>query len=60
MQKIWKIQQWSQDWKISVFIPMPKNVQTTAQCIISHASKVMFKILQARLQHYVNQELSDV
>ena len=55
-QKIWKTQQWSQDWKRSVFIPLPKkdnakqcsNYRTTA--LISHASKVMLKILQARLQ----------
>ena len=65
-QQIWKTQQWSQDWKKSVFIPIPKkgnakecsNYHTIA--IISHASKVMLKILQARLQHYVNQELPDV
>ena len=64
-QQIWKTQQWPQDWKTSVFIPfpkkaMPKNAQTTTQLIISHASKVMLKILQARLQQYVNCELSDV
>ena len=65
-QKIWKAQQWSQDWKRSVFIPIPKkgnakecsNYHTTA--LISHASKIMFKILQARLQQYVNRELPDV
>ena len=65
-QPIWKIQQWPQDWKRSVFIPIPKrgnakecsNYLTIA--LISHASKVMLKILQARLQQYVNHELSDV
>ena len=65
-QQIWKTQQWPQDWKRSVFIPIPKkgnpkecsNYHTTA--IISHASKVMLKILQARLQQYVDQELPDV
>ena len=65
-QQIWKTQQWSQDWKGSVFIPIPKkdnakecsNYHTIA--LISHASKVMLKILQARLQQYVNRELPDV
>ena len=65
-QKIWKTQQWPQDWKRSVFIPIPKkgnakecsNYRTTA--LISHASKVLLKILQARLQQYVNHEISDV
>ena len=64
-QQIWKTQQWPQDWKISVFIPVPKkgrakecsNYGTVA--LISHASKVMLKILQARLQQYVNRELPD-
>ena len=64
-QQIWKTQQWPQDWKRSVFIPMPKkgnakecsNYGTIA--LISHASKVMLKILQARLQQYVNRELPD-
>ena len=64
-QQIWKSQQWPQDWKRSVFILMPKkgnakecsNYHTIA--LISHTSKVMLKILQARLQQYVNQELSD-
>ena len=59
-------QQWPQDWKRSVFIPIPKkgnakecsNERTIA--LISHASKVMLKILQARLQQYVNHELPDV
>ena len=61
--EIWKIQQWSQDWKRSVFISIPKkgkakecsNYHTTA--LISHASKAMLKILQARLQQYENREL---
>ena len=65
-QQIWKTQQWPQDWKRSVFIPIPKkgnakecsNYLTIA--LISHASKVMLKILQARLQQYVNHELPDV
>ena len=59
------IQQWPQDWKMSVFIPIPKkgntecsNYRTSA--LISHASKVILKILQARLQQYMNQELPDV
>ena len=59
-QQIWKTQQWPQDWKRSVFIPIPKkgnlkehsNYHTSA--LISHASKVMLKILQARLQEYMN------
>ena len=60
----WKTQQWPQDWKRSVFIPIPKkgipkNAQTTAQ-LHSHTSKVMLKILQARLQQYMNHELPDV
>ena len=66
-QQIWKTQQWPQDWKRSVFIPSPKkgnakecsNYHTIA--LISHASKVMFKILQARLQQqFVNHKLPDV
>ena len=65
-QQIWKTQQWPQDWKRSVFIPIPKkgnakeysNYHTIA--VISHASKVMLKILQARLQQYLNCELPDV
>ena len=59
-QKIWKIQQWPQDWKGSVFIPIPK-MGNAKECssyriiaLISHTSKVMLKILQARLQQYVN------
>ena len=65
-QQIWKTQQWLQDWKRSVFIPIPKkgnakecsNYLTIA--LILHASKVMLKILQARLQQHVNHELPDV
>ena len=58
-QQIWKTQQWPQDWKISVFIPIPKKGNAKecsnyhAIAFISHASKVMLKILQARLQQYV-------
>ena len=65
-QQIWKTQQWPQNWKRSVFIPsqrkaMLKNVPTTVQLhLISYASKVMLKILQVRLQKYVNWELPDV
>ena len=62
-QQIWKTQQWPQDWKRSVFIPIPNN-GNGKECsnyntiaLISHASKVMLKILQARLQQYVNREL---
>ena len=58
-QQIWKTQQWPQDWKRSVFIPIPKNDQTTAQLHSSH-TLVMLKILQARLQQYVNCELPNV
>ena len=65
-QQIWKTQLWPQDWKWSVFIPIPKkgkakecsNYRTIA--LISHASKVMLKILQARLQQYMNRKLPDV
>ena len=65
-QQIWKTQQWPQDWKRSVFIPIPKkgnakeysNYRTIT--LISQASKVMLNILQARLQQYVNCELPDV
>ena len=65
-QQIWKTQQWPQDWKRSVFIPNPKkgnakdcsNYRTMA--LISHTGKVMPKILQARLQQYMNHELPDV
>ena len=65
-QQIWKTQQWLQDWKRSIFIPIPKkgNVKECSNyctiALISHASKVVLKILQARLQQYVNEELSDV
>ena len=65
-QQIWKTQQWLQDWKRSVFIPIPKkaNVKECSNyCtieFISHTSKVMLKILQARLQQYMNCELPDV
>ena len=65
-QQIWKTQQWPQDWKRSVFIPIPKkgNAKECSNCctnaLISHASKVMLKILQARLQQYMNRELLDV
>ena len=65
-QQIWKIQQWPQDWKRSVLIPIPKKgnaKQCSNYCsiaLISYASKVMFKILQVRLQQYVNRELPDV
>ena len=65
-QQVWKTQQWPQDWKRSAFIPIPKkgnakecsNYHTIA--LISHSSNVMLKILQARLQWYVNQELPGV
>ena len=65
-QQIWTTQQWPQNWKRSVFIPIP-NKGNAKECsnyctiaLISHASKVMLKILQARLQQYVNCELPDV
>ena len=65
-QQMWKTQRWPQDWKRSVFIPIPKkgnakecsNYRTIV--LLSHASKVMLQILQARLQQYVNHELPDV
>ena len=65
-QQVWKNKQWPQDWKMSVFTPTPKkgnakaylNYRTIA--LISHACKVMLKILQARLQQYINQEFPDV
>ena len=65
-QHIWKTQQWTQDWKRSVFVPVPKkgnakecsNYHTVA--LISHASKVMLKILQARLQQYMNREIPEL
>ena len=64
--QIWKTQQWPQHWKRSVFVPIPKkgsakeysNYHTVA--VVSHASKVMLKILQARLQQYMNCEISEV
>ena len=65
-QQIWKTQQWSQDWKRSVFIPIPKkgnDKECSNYCtiaLISHASKAILKILQARLQQYMNRELPDV
>ena len=64
-QQIWKTQQWPQDWKGQFSFQsqrkaMPKNAQTTAQLHSSHASKVMLKILQARLEQYMNCELTDV
>ena len=65
-QQIWKSQQWSQNWKRPVFIPIPKkgNVKECSNyhtvSLISHTSKVMLKILQARLQQYVKHELPDV
>jgi len=65
-QQIWKTQQWPQDWKRLVFIPIPKK-GNAKECsnyytilLISHASKVMLKILQAKLQQYVNHEFPDV
>ena len=65
-QQIWKTQQWPQDWKRAVFIPIPRKVNAK-ECsnyptiaLISHASKVMLKILQDRLQQYLNCELPDV
>ena len=65
-QEIWKAQQWPQDWKTSVFISIPKK-DNAKECsnyctiaLLSHASKVMLKILQVRLQQYMNGELPDV
>ena len=65
-QQIWKTPQWPQDWNRSILIPIPKK-GSTKECVkhqtvarISHASKVKLKILHARLQHYANQELTDV
>ena len=65
-QQIWKTQQWPQDWKRSVFIPIPKK-GNAKQCsnyrmisLISHASEVMLKILQASLQQYMNSEIPDI
>ena len=65
-QQIWNTQQWPQDWKMSVFIPVPKKGNAKecsnycAIALISHISKVMLKILQARLQQYMNHEILDV
>ena len=65
-QQNWKTQQWPQDWKRSVFIPIPKKgnakecLNHSTVAVISHASKVMLIILQARLQQYMNRELPDV
>ena len=65
-QQIWKTQQWPQDWKISIFIPLPKkgNAQECSNyhtvSLISHARNVMFKIFQARLQQYMKHELPNV
>ena len=65
-QQIWKTQQWPQDWKRSLFIPIPKKGNAKAcsnyqiSALISHASKLMLKILQVRLQQYMNCELPDV
>ena len=65
-QQIWKTQQWPQDWKRSIFISIPKKVNAR-ECqnyytiaFITHASQVMLKILQARLQQYMNRELPDI
>ena len=65
-QQIWKTKQWPQDWKRSVFIPLPKKgnaKESSNYCtiaLISHTSKVMLKILQARVQQHVNHEIPDV
>ena len=65
-QQIWKTQRWPQDWKMSVFIPIPKkgNAEESSNyctvALISHPSKAMLQILQARLQQYVHHELPDV
>ena len=65
-QQIWKTQQWPQDWKMSVFITIPQKDNANecsnyhAIALISHATKVMLKILQARLQQCMNYELSDI
>ena len=66
MQQIWKTQQWPQEWKRSVFIPIPKkgNAKECSNCctiaLISHTNKVMLKILHVRLQQYMNCELPDI
>ena len=65
-QQIWKTQQWPQDWERSVFIPIPKkgNAKEFSNChtiaLISHTSKVKLKILQAKLQQYLDHDLPDV
>ena len=65
-QQIWKTQQWPQDWKKSVFVPIPRKISAKEYsnyhtiALISNVSKIMFKILQAKLQQYVNHELPDV
>ena len=65
-QQIWKTQQWPQDWKRSVFIPIPKKGNAKERsnyctiALILHASKVMLKILQASLQQYINHEFPDI
>ena len=65
-QQTWKTQQWPQDWKRSIFIPIPKkgnakgSLNYCTVVLISHASKIVLKILQARLQQYMNQEFADV
>ena len=65
-QQIWKTQQWPQDWKRSVFIPIPKKInakECLSYCtvvLISHANKILLKILQVRLQQYMNPEFPDV
>ena len=63
--QIWKAQQWPQDWKRSVFTPIPKKgnakmFKLPYNCLISHASKVMLKVLQDSIQQYMNQKLPDV
>ena len=65
-QQIWKTQQWPQDWKKSVFVPIPRKISAKEYsnyhtiALISNVSKIMLKILQAKLQQYVNHELPDV
>ena len=65
-QHIWKTQQWPQDWKMSIFVPIPDkgNAKECSNCstvaLISHARKVIFNIVQARLQQYVKNQLPDV
>ena len=65
-QQIWKTQKWPQDWKRSIFTPVPKkgNARECSNCctiaLISHISKIMLKLLQARLQQNVNRELPDI